>query len=90
MLFALKLCLVPVLVGVFPLTSQRLAMRLHDEVPGIAVPQRLRDELERAGTGAAELGFERARELIAASRDVANGVYVVAPFRRPLAVLVLF
>jgi homocysteine S-methyltransferase len=78
---------IPVLVGVFPLTSHRLALRLHNEVPGIVVPERLRDELERAGAGASELGFERARELVEAARAVANGVYVVAPFRRPLAVL---
>jgi homocysteine S-methyltransferase len=78
---------VPVLVGVFPLTSHRLALRLHESVPGIVVPERLRDELERAGAGAAEVGFERARELVAASREVAAGVYVVAPFRRPLAVV---
>jgi hypothetical protein len=31
--------------------------------------------------------MEHARELIAASRDWAEGVYIVAPFRRPLAVL---
>ena len=30
---------VPVLVGVFPLTSYRVALRLHNEVPGIVVPQ---------------------------------------------------
>jgi hypothetical protein len=31
--------------------------------------------------------MEHARQLIAASRERADGVYVVAPFRRPLAVL---
>ena len=62
-------------------------LTLHESVPGIVVPERLRDELERAGASAADVGFERARELVAASRDVASGVYVVAPFRRPLAVV---
>jgi homocysteine S-methyltransferase len=80
---------IPVLVGVFPLTSYRLALRLHNEVPGILVPQSLQDSLERAGSEAAEVGFAHARELIAASRERAAGVYLVAPFRRPLRVLEL-
>jgi methionine synthase / methylenetetrahydrofolate reductase(NADPH) len=80
---------IPVLVGVFPLTSHRLALRLHNEVPGIVVPQAVQDALERAGSDAADVGFAHARELIAASRERAAGVYLVAPFRRPLRVLEL-
>jgi methionine synthase I (cobalamin-dependent)/5,10-methylenetetrahydrofolate reductase len=80
---------IPILVGIFPLTSHRLALRLHNEVPGILVPQALQDALERAGSDAADVGFAHARELIAASRERAAGVYLVAPFRRPLRVLEL-
>jgi len=80
---------IPVLVGIFPLTSHRLALRLHNEVPGILVPQALQDALERAGSDAADVGFAHARELIGASRERAAGVYLVAPFRRPLRVLEL-
>jgi methionine synthase I (cobalamin-dependent)/5,10-methylenetetrahydrofolate reductase len=78
---------IPILIGVFPVTSYRLALRLHNEVPGILVPQDLQDALEGAGSDAAAIGMAHARELIAASRDRAEGVYVVAPFRRPAAVL---
>jgi methionine synthase I (cobalamin-dependent)/5,10-methylenetetrahydrofolate reductase len=80
---------IPVLLGIFPLTSYRLAVRLHNEVPGIVVPQKLQDALEAAGSNAAEVGFAHARELIAAARDRVAGVYLVAPFRRPLRVLEL-
>src|SRR2546421_2511545 len=80
---------IPLLVRVFPLTSHRLALRLHNEVPGIVVPQPLQDALERAGSDAAEVGFAHARELIAAAPDRAAGVYLVAPFPRPLPVLAL-
>jgi homocysteine S-methyltransferase len=80
---------IPVLVGVFPLTSHRLALRLHNEVPGILVPESLQNALERAGSDAAGVGFQQARELIEASRERAAGVYLVAPFRRPLRVLEL-
>jgi len=78
---------IPVIVGVFPLTSYRLALRLHNEVPGIVVPEPLQEALRDAGPDASKLGMEHARELIAASRDRAEGVYIVAPFRRPVAVL---
>jgi homocysteine S-methyltransferase len=78
---------IPVLVGVFPVTSYRLALRLHNEVPGIVVPQELQDALEHAGAEAAAIGMAHARELIGECRGTAEGVYVVAPFRRPAAVL---
>jgi homocysteine S-methyltransferase len=78
---------IPVLVGVFPVTSYRLALRLHNEVPGILVPQGLQDALADAGSNAADLGMTHARELIAESRERTDGIYVVAPFRRPAAVL---
>ena len=80
---------IPVLVGIFPLTSYRLALRLHNEVPGILVPDKLQEALENAGSDAAAVGFAHAKELIAASRERAAGVYLVAPFRRPLRVLEL-
>jgi methionine synthase I (cobalamin-dependent)/5,10-methylenetetrahydrofolate reductase len=80
---------IPVLIEVFPLTSYRLALRLHNELPGILVPEPLQEELRDAGSDAADIGFEHARDLIAASRDRAAGVCLVAPFRRPLRVLEL-
>jgi homocysteine S-methyltransferase len=80
---------VPVLAGVFPLTSHRLALRLHNEVPGIVVPQALQDALADAGSGASALGFAHARELVDAARGRCAGVYVVAPYKRPARVLEL-
>jgi methionine synthase / methylenetetrahydrofolate reductase (NADH) len=78
---------IPVLVGLFPLSTHRLALRLHNEVPGIIVPDELQRALAEAGAGAAEVGLAHARELYAEARDKAAGVYVATPFRRPLAVL---
>jgi len=80
---------VPMIVGVFPLTSYRLALRLHNEVPGIVVPDDLQQRLRDAGPRESEVGFDHAREVIAAARERAAGVYVVAPYRKPLSVLEL-
>ncbi len=80
---------IPVLAGIFPLTSHRLALRLHNEVPGIVVPQPLQDALEEAGPRAAEVGMAHARTLYEQARERCAGAYVVAPFRRPATVLEL-
>jgi methionine synthase / methylenetetrahydrofolate reductase(NADPH) len=79
----------PVLIEVFPLTSHRLALRLHNELPGIVVPDTLQQALQDAGSEASAVGFAHAREIIAGSRERAAGVCLVAPFRRPLRVLEL-
>jgi homocysteine S-methyltransferase len=80
---------IPVLIEVFPLTSHRLALRLHNELPGIVVPDSLQQALQDAGSEASAVGFAHAREIIAGSRERAAGVCLVAPFRRPLRVLEL-
>ena len=78
---------VPVLVGVWPIRTVELLVRVHNEVPGMLVPEHVQERYRRAGAGAREVGAELARELIAGAREVASGVYVVAPFRQPLAVV---
>ena len=48
-------------LSVWPLTSYRLAVRLHNEVPGIVVPNEVQSALEGAGKGARKVGFETLR-----------------------------
>jgi methionine synthase / methylenetetrahydrofolate reductase(NADPH) len=83
-------CPIPLLIGVFYVRSYQLALRLHNEVPGIVVPEHVQERLRDAGAGAAETGLALARELVDASREVAAGVYVIPPFRQPHAALDLF
>ena len=52
-------------------------------------PRRAPGALRDAGPREAEIGFAHARELLAAARDRAAGVYVVAPYKKPLSVLEL-
>ena len=80
---------VPMLVGIFPVWSHALALRLHNEVPGIMVPESLQEALRDAGPDGPQVGMEMARELVEGARSRAAGVYLVAPFRRPLGVLEL-
>src|SRR5215204_1603238 len=78
---------IPVLGGIFPVWSHQLALRLHNEVPGIVVPDRVLEALATAGPDGAKVGTEIGRELLEGSRGRAEGAYVVAPFRRPLGIL---
>jgi homocysteine S-methyltransferase len=81
---------IPALVAVWPLTSHKLALRIHHEVPGIVVPDRVLRLLEKAGARAREEGFALAREILAESRRRAQGAYVIAPFKSPASALELF
>jgi methionine synthase I (cobalamin-dependent)/5,10-methylenetetrahydrofolate reductase len=80
---------IPLLVGVWPLTSYQLAFRLHNEVPGITIPEAVQQRLADAGADARKLGFELARELLEGSRARAAGIYVIPPFKEPDAALEL-
>jgi homocysteine S-methyltransferase len=79
---------VPLLLGVFYVTSYPLVLRLHNEVPGMVVPEDVRERFRVADTDAAQVGLELARELVAEAeaRGLA-GVEVIAPFKAPLAAL---
>jgi homocysteine S-methyltransferase len=80
---------IPAIVAVWPLTSHKLALRIHHEVPGIVVADPVLARLERAGAGAREEGFAIAREILAESRRRAQGAYVIAPFKNPASALEL-
>jgi methionine synthase / methylenetetrahydrofolate reductase (NADH) len=78
---------IPLLVGVWPLSSFQLAFRLHNEVPGITIPDAIQQRLADAGSDAKKLGFDLARGLIEEARSRAAGVYVIPPFKEPAAAL---
>src|ERR671931_65431 len=72
---------VPLLVGVWPVSSFQLAFRLHNEVPGITIPEPIQGRLADAGPDAKQVGFDLARGLIDEARDRAAGVYIIPPFK---------
>jgi methionine synthase / methylenetetrahydrofolate reductase(NADPH) len=78
---------IPLLVGVWPIRSLELAVRVHNETPGIVVPEHVQERYRAAGANAPQVGIDLVHELIEQAREVAAGVYIVAPFRRPLGIL---
>ncbi|MBE3577797.1 MAG: bifunctional homocysteine S-methyltransferase/methylenetetrahydrofolate reductase [Limnochordales bacterium] len=75
-------CPIPLLLGVMPLHSLKHAEYLHNEVPGISIPKRIRDELEKAGEDGLRVGFEQAAKLVAQAKasGLVAGIYVVLSF----------
>jgi homocysteine S-methyltransferase len=80
---------IPFLLGIWPLRSYALAFRIHNEVPGIVVPGEIQQQLADAGPDATRVGEELARTLIEESRSRVAGVYIIPPFKEPLAALEL-
>src|SRR5579859_6924458 len=78
---------IPILLGVFYVTSYPLALRLHNELPGAYVPEGVRERFRQAGTDAIAVGLEVAREVVAEAQGRVAGVEVIAPFKAPLAAL---
>jgi methionine synthase I (cobalamin-dependent)/5,10-methylenetetrahydrofolate reductase len=78
---------IPLLVGIWPLTSFQLAVSLHNEVPGITIPEEVQRRLADAGADAKAVGFVLARQFIDDARQRAGGVYIIPPFKEPTAAL---
>ncbi len=78
---------IPLLAGVWPLRSHAMALRLHNEVPGISVPEPVLRALDEAGPEAPAVGLALARDLLASLRSRVAGVYVIPPFKQPEASL---
>ena len=85
---------VPVLVGLWPLTSYKQALRLNNEVPGIVIPEKTLKEMEKAGEGARAQGFLLARKMLdwarTAQSEGIGGAYLIPPFKRYEEILELF
>ena len=82
----------PILIGILPLYSHRNAEFLHNEVPGMRIPDDIRERMRKAGTGEqAHLeGVRIAQEALLAAKDVAQGAYIMPPFNKvELAVRVI-
>jgi homocysteine S-methyltransferase len=74
---------VPIIAGIWPLTSLRNAEFLANEVPGVEVPEPIVERMRRAqehGSAAARAeGATIAAEMIESVKDLVQGVQVSAP-----------
>ena len=76
---------VPVLIGILPLYSHRNAEFLHNEVPGMSIPDDIRERMRRAGSGdiGQGEGVAIAREALLAAKSLGvSGAYIMPPFNK--------
>lgn len=73
---------VPMLLGCIPLHSSRHAEYLHNEVPGITIPEEIRSRMRAAGEYGSEEGLRLAQELLTAARSMVQGVYLMPSYGR--------
>lgn len=72
----------PVLMGLMPLYSSKHARFLHNEIPGISIPDSIMARMDGAGEQAAEEGVKIARELLRDIRGMVQGAYIIPAFGR--------
>ena len=72
----------PILAGILPLVNVRHANFLHNEVPGIFIPDEIQKRIEAAGDDGIKAGVEITVELIDQLKGWAGGVYIMPQFNK--------
>jgi len=70
----------PVLMGLMPLYSLKHAQFLHNEIPGISIPDAIMKRIEDAGEDADMEGVRIAQELLRDMRGLVQGAYIIPAF----------
>jgi len=73
---------IPILVGVLPLVTDRHARFLHNEVPGISIPDTIQRRMALSGDKSAQEGMRIAKELVQDLQRDFQGVYLMPAFNR--------
>ena len=72
----------PLLAGVLPLVTDRHARFLHNEVPGIEIPEVIQERMADAGEDMLGEGKRIAIELIQEMKKTFQGIYIMPAFNR--------
>lgn len=74
----------PLVLGMIPLHSSKHAEYLHNEVPGISIPDEVRARMREAGEHGREVGIALAHEVITTARDrgLIQGCYLMPSYGR--------
>lgn len=75
---------IPIIAGVWPLTSYRNAIFMNNEVPGVVIPDDIIKRMEKPNDpeDAKKLGVEIANEMVQKLGKDVQGIQVSAPFGR--------
>jgi len=70
---------VPVIAGILPLASLKHAEFIHNEVPGITIPEEVMGRMRK---GTPDEGLKIAQELLNEIKGVCQGARIMPPFRK--------
>ncbi len=71
-----------VMLGIIPLRSYKHADFLHNEVPGMRIPEKIRETIRGAGDSAAKVGVRISMDFIKEAKDAVSGLYIMPPFQK--------
>jgi len=73
---------IPIMLGILPLRSYKHAEFLHNEVPGITIPEWVREKMRTAGDKAAAVGVQLSAEFLKEAKAMVQGAYLLPPFKK--------
>ncbi|MDZ4743751.1 MAG: bifunctional homocysteine S-methyltransferase/methylenetetrahydrofolate reductase [Verrucomicrobiota bacterium] len=74
---------IPILVGVMPLIGYRNAEFLHNEVPGISIPEGIREQMKgKEGDAALPVSHALCTEIASEILSYFKGIYLITPLLR--------
>jgi methionine synthase / methylenetetrahydrofolate reductase(NADPH) len=72
---------ISIMLGILPLRSFKHAEFLHNEIPGIFIPQDIRKKMFQSKSQAA-IGIDLAKEFLIQAKKLVSGLYFMPPFQK--------
>jgi len=73
---------IPLMLGILPLRGTKHAEFLHNEVPGMRIPDEIRERLRHSGERGPEIGTGIAKDFLVEAKHLVAGVYMMPPFQK--------
>jgi homocysteine S-methyltransferase len=73
---------IPVMLGLLPLRSYKHAEFLHNEIPGMTIPEFIRKKMHSAGEKAGDVGIEIAISFLDEAKSLVAGAYLLPAFKK--------
>ncbi len=73
---------VPFFVGILPLRNAKHAEFLHNEIPEMFIPEKIRERMRKAGENGPDEGVKIAQEFLLEAKDMVRGAYLMPPFNK--------
>ncbi len=70
------------MLGVLPLRGAKHAEFLHNEVPGMKIPEGIREKMRNAGDRGPAIGIEIAKSFLKEAKPLVAGAYMMPPFQK--------